>query len=228
MAYILSIDTATPVCSVALHQSGELVALSELFRDKSHATHLTLMIDEVLQQAGVERSQLQALAVSEGPGSYTGLRIGASTAKGMAFALGLPLIAVPTLDAMAQGLRISQGSGVGLCPMLDARRMEVYCQLYHPEGHLLWETRAQVVETHEPFQAELDQFPILFFGDGAPKLSEVLGQHPNAHVLTGHYPTAKHLGPLAWQKFQAQQFADVAYWEPFYLKEFKAGKPKRR
>ncbi|HAA12919.1 MAG TPA: tRNA (adenosine(37)-N6)-threonylcarbamoyltransferase complex dimerization subunit type 1 TsaB [Cytophagales bacterium] len=228
MALILSIDTSTPVCSVALHRNGQLVSLNELFLERTHASHLTLMIDQVLANAKASRSDISAIAVSEGPGSYTGLRIGASTAKGMAFALGVPIAAVPTLSAMARTVSGIQALSVGLCPMLDARRMEVYCQLYKPDGRLVWDTQALVVESIADFEESLDRFTILFFGDGAPKLREILQTHPNAHLVDGIYPSAKSVGELAWDYFQQKQFVDVAYWEPFYLKEFQAGVPKRR
>ncbi|MEL6538932.1 MAG: tRNA (adenosine(37)-N6)-threonylcarbamoyltransferase complex dimerization subunit type 1 TsaB [Bacteroidota bacterium] len=228
MALILSIETSTPVCSVALHREGQLVGLNELFLEKTHASHLTLMIEQVLANAKVDRSEISAIAVSEGPGSYTGLRIGASTAKGMAFALGIPIAAVPTLSAMAQTVANTQALSVGLCPMLDARRMEVYCQLYKPDGKLVWDTQALVVESISDFEESLDRFSILFFGDGAPKLREVLQTHPNAHLVEGIYPSAKSVGELAWDHYKKEQFVDVAYWEPFYLKEFQAGIPKKR
>lgn len=228
MTYILSIETATPVCSVALHDQGKLIALQELHLDKSHATYLTQMISEVLKHGQVESHQLAAVAVSEGPGSYTGLRIGGSTAKGIAYALQKPLIAVSTLEAMTKSVSQTQTEPIALCPMLDARRMEVYCQLYSKEGHKVMDTTAIVVESYEPFQNTLTEGPTLFFGSGAPKCMEVLGVHDHARLVEGGNPSAKSIGELAWEQYHKQQFVDIAYWEPFYLKEFQAGKPKPR
>lgn len=228
MSYILSLETATPVCSVALHHQGDLVALHEILVDKSHATHLTRLAEETLSQAKISRADLSAIAVSEGPGSYTGLRIGASTAKGLAFALEIPLIAIPTLEGMAAQVTNLQGPPIQLCPMLDARRMEVYCQLLDANGKVIWDTQALVIETIDPFLPALEIGPVLFFGNGAAKCEEILGPHRNAYFLSDVYPSAKTIGQLASDRFNEEHFVDLAYWEPFYLKEFQPGKPKRR
>ena len=222
MAWILCIETATKSCSVALAKYGHLVAVKEEVSEKySHSEKLTVFIEQLLQQEGLKVSDLDAIAVSSGPGSYTGLRIGVSTAKGLCYASDMPLIAVSTLGAMAQAMK-DKYPEAQLCPMLDARRMEVYCALYSKS-----QASPVVAKTidQDSFAEELAQGPLLFFGDGADKCQDVL-THTNAHFELGVYTSAVNMIPLAQDKFQNQDFEDVAYFEPFYLKDFVAGVKK--
>lgn len=224
---ILQIETATTVCSVALAQEGRLIALRERNERNVHAEVVTIYIDEVMKEAGVTFAGLDAVAVSCGPGSYTGLRIGVSTAKGLCFASDKPLIAVETLAAMTAGVIASNLTGDAqlLCPMIDARRMEVYTALYDLNGNNIEPTNAAIIDENS-FADQLANNKILFFGDGAEKCREALGGSPNALFLGDFVNSAAHLTTIAQQKFEAKQFEDVAYFEPFYLKDFIAGKKK--
>lgn len=227
MSLILSLETSTPVCSVALHDSGNCLASMDLYRKQSHSGRLSPMIEQLLQISNVSLKEVQAIALAKGPGSYTGLRIGTSTAKGLAYALQIPLIAVNTLEAMAdQARRLSPGYSL-YCPMLDARRMEVYCTLIDPEGKTLAPTQAKIID-ETSFALELLNNQILFFGDGAPKCQEALRASGNAFFLEEFPPTAQAVGRLAFPKFQAGQFEDLAYFEPYYLKDFVATVPKNK
>lgn len=226
MSYILQIETATTVCSVALSKDGETVAVKQINERNIHAEVITLFIDELLKNAGIGYNQLDAVAVSSGPGSYTGLRIGVSTAKGLCFALDKPLIAVETLEAMADGvvkeLRLT-GSDTLLCPMIDARRMEVYTAIFYTNGQRVKPTMAEIIDGNS-FSDLLIDHKILFFGDGAPKCQAVLGSNPNAQFVNEISNSAAYLTKKANEKFSAGDFEDVAYFEPFYLKDFIAGK----
>jgi tRNA threonylcarbamoyladenosine biosynthesis protein TsaB len=225
MAYILSIETATKVCSVALHQQGELVMSQHLHIDKSHSGLLTVIIQQALTCSGLQMSDLQAIAVSAGPGSYTGLRIGASTAKGLCYALEIPLISVNTLEAMALDVARFVPQEALLCPMIDARRMEVYYLLANKQLDILQHPAPKVID-EKSFADELEQHPLYFFGDGAAKCKAVLGHQPNAHFIEDIVPSAVPIGKRAHQLFEKGQFEDVAYYEPVYLKEFQGTKPK--
>ena len=226
MSLILSIDTATKVCSVALHEKGQLLASQHLHIDKSHSGLLTVLIDSIVQYAGFELSDLSAVAVSEGPGSYTGLRIGASTAKGLCFSMDIPVIVVNTLQAMAHGMRRFAEAGSLLCPMIDARRMEVYYLLMNREGEVVQPPQPKIIE-ETSFEEELQAQKVYFFGDGAAKTRDVLGNQSNARFVDGIVPSAVGVGEIGWKKFEAGEFADLAYFEPFYLKEFHSPKPKK-
>lgn len=226
MSLILSIDTSTKVCSVALHQSGKLVALSELFTEKSHSGLLTVLCEQVVSQAGFSLNQVDAIAVAKGPGSYTGLRIGVSTAKGFCFALDKPLISVNSLEAMAYQLKDFYPRNTFLCPMIDARRMEVYCLLMNHSMKVIEETNAKIID-ESSFATILNNSPIVFFGDGAAKCSETLN-HPNAiFPPTEIYPSAKTIGILASEYFEKGQTENVITFEPFYLKDFVGTTPKK-
>ncbi len=225
MAYILSIETATRVCSVALHLDGELIASQHLHIDKSHSGLLTVLIQHSLQYAGVGMADIDAVAVSAGPGSYTGLRIGASTAKGLCYALDVPLIAVNTLEAMALDVARFAPPTALLCPMIDARRMEVYCLLTTQSMEVIMPPAPKIIDA-QAFGQELAQQLIYFFGDGAAKCKSVIGGHANAHFVEGLVPSAVPVGLIAYQRFIKEQFEDVAYFEPVYLKEFQGSKPK--
>jgi tRNA threonylcarbamoyladenosine biosynthesis protein TsaB len=222
MAWIVCLETATKSCSVALARDGYLVAVKEEVTEQySHSEQLTVFIEQLLQQEGLKASDLDAIAVSSGPGSYTGLRIGVSTAKGLCYASDVPLIAVSTLDALAQAMK-DKYPEAQLCPMLDARRMEVYCALYSKSQ--VSPVVAKIID-QDSFTEELAQGPLLFFGDGADKCQDVL-THTNAHFELGVYPSATNLIPLAQDKFQNKDFEDIAYFEPFYFKNFVAGVKK--
>lgn len=225
MTYILSIETATRVCSVALHQDGELIVSQHLHIDKSHSGLLTVLMQNSLQYAGIGMSAINAVAVSAGPGSYTGLRIGASTAKGICYALDTPLIAINTLEAMAfDAARFAPRQAL-LCPMIDARRMEVYFLLANAQQEVLVPAAPKVIDA-QSFGQELEQQPVYFFGDGAAKCRPLLGSHPHARFIEGLVPSAIPIGAMAYQRYLAGQFEDVAYFEPVYLKEFQGSKPK--
>ncbi|HRY98914.1 MAG TPA: tRNA (adenosine(37)-N6)-threonylcarbamoyltransferase complex dimerization subunit type 1 TsaB [Bacteroidales bacterium] len=224
MAWLLAIESATQVCSVALSHAGETRFLRETHEPNAHSRLLAGFVRELMDEAGLAMPDLGGVVVSKGPGSYTGLRIGVSTAKGLCYGLGIPLIAVPTLEGMALGALAQAPPGTLLCPMIDARRMEVYTALYNPSMETVMETRAQIVE-EKTFQEYLDQFSILFFGSGADKCREVI-RHPNASFNTSLHPSAGHLSRIGWERFTARAFEDVAYFEPYYLKDFVAAKPR--
>ncbi len=216
---ILSLETATKVCAVALHNNGNLIAETHLAIEQSHSSSLTVLIEEVLKQASVNRQDLQAVAVSAGPGSYTGLRIGVAVSKGLCFALQIPLLSVNTLEALAwQVLQSRQAEADLFCPMLDARRMEVYCAVFDKQRHTISPTEAKIID-QESFLTILDTHKIMFFGDGAMKCQPLI-PHPNAMFIADILPTAHAVGTLAQLKFQAHAYENLAYFEPFYLKDF--------
>jgi tRNA threonylcarbamoyladenosine biosynthesis protein TsaB len=227
MSVILQIETATTSCSVALAVDGKVLAFKEVNQRNIHAEVITLFIDELVSSANLTYNDLDAVAVSSGPGSYTGLRIGISTAKGLCFALNKPLIAIETLEAMANGIIHSEDISVDqdtlLCPMIDARRMEVYCALFNIDGQRVRSTSADIID-EQSFSEILAQHKILFFGDGANKCKAVLGDNPNAQFLPDFVNSANDLTQRAAEKFAKQEFEDVAYFEPYYLKDFIAGK----
>lgn len=225
MALILSIETGTDICSVALANDGELMALRESDEGRDHAKKVALFVDELLRETGVQPSDLDAIAVGKGPGSYTGLRIGVSFAKGMCYALNIPLIAIGSLDALTEVAREDYDAGIldiedeewakaKLCPLVDARRMEVYTQVFDNEGKALTDVVAEVV-TEESFKEwRADKFVI--FGNGAKKCTELLSDAIFVEVA----PSARGIVRLAEEAFKAEKFEDLAYFEPFYLKEF--------
>ncbi len=216
MTYILCIETATTNCSVALSVNGSVIALREdNSKEYSHAERLHVFIEEVLAEAQVPKPKLNAIAVSKGPGSYTGLRIGVSAAKGLCFALDIPLLAIPTLQSLA-----AQGSSGHdfIIPMLDARRMEVYSAVYNSQGEEIREVRAEVLEA-DLYQEYLDKGRTLFLGSGAAKYQTICS-HGNAHFYTGAMPSATQMVPLAHALFKIDNTVNVAYFEPFYLKDF--------
>ena len=216
MALILNIETSTTNCSVSLSKDEETLILKE-DNDSgySHAEKLHLYIKWVIDHSSFKPSDLDAISVSKGPGSYTGLRIGVSTAKGLCYALDKPLIAVPTLEALAYQIKVDSGL---IVPMLDARRMEVYTAIFDKDYRLHSETRAQILD-HSSFKKTLDLNPMYFLGNGIEKLKTVLN-HSNAHFIEGKLPSASTLGIIANKKFKMNNFEDVAYFEPYYLKDF--------
>jgi tRNA threonylcarbamoyladenosine biosynthesis protein TsaB len=224
MSLILQIETATTACSVALVQYGDVLAVKELNERNIHAEVITVFIEEVFTNANKTYQDLDAVAVSSGPGSYTGLRIGVSTAKGLCFGLDKPLIAVETLQAMADGMAAQiTDEDLLLCPMIDARRMEVYTALFDSKGNRVQPTSAEIIDEGS-FAELLKERKILFFGDGAAKCEAVLSQYSNASFNTAFINSAVNLTNRAAQLFNRQQFEDVAYYEPYYLKDFIAGK----
>lgn len=225
MALLLLLESSASVCSVALSRDGEIIALRENTDGNKHAELLSVFCDEVMQKTGCTPSDLDAVAVSGGPGSYTGLRIGASTAKGYCYALNIPLIAVPTLEAMAWGIKQQAGADDLLCPMIDARRMEVYTAVFDYDLNNVAPVVPHVLE-EKSYHTFLDQKTVWFSGDGMPKAKELLSQHPNAKFTEAGMQSAKNLAALAESKFLKQQFEDLAYYVPFYLKNFQPG-PKR-
>jgi tRNA threonylcarbamoyladenosine biosynthesis protein TsaB len=222
MTLILLIETATQTCSIALSQNGQILAHKEQTDRNIHASQITLFIDEVLQQSQKTYQDLDAVAISKGPGSYTGLRIGVSTAKGLCFALDIPLIAIDTLQAMAKGFIercFSVNPNALFCPMIDARRMEVYTAIYTADMNCVKATTAKIID-EQSFNTELAQYIVYFFGDGAQKCEAILGLNFNARVLGDEQNSAKDLTALALEKYNNKDFEDVAYFEPLYLKDF--------
>lgn len=224
MARLLSLETSTSVCSVAVHQDGNLLAWREMREPRSAASQLAVMIDAILEESATERAALQGVVVASGPGSYTGLRIGVATAKGICFALGIPLLAINTLDLIAiQAKALVADTQAWLCPMLDARRMEVYCKVVDQNLNEREPTQAKVVDAHS-FMDHLDYHVLYFVGDGAAKCRPVL-THANAKFLEDVVPLATSLGEMGYQKWCRQQFEDAATFEPYYLKDFLIRKP---
>lgn len=225
---ILSIETATDVCSIALHDKGTLLASFSLHLPQAHGKHLASLIDKLKQELALDLKQLDAIAVSKGPGSYTGLRIGVATAKGLCYALQKPMIAVNTLEAMAYRVRrYSLLQEAWICPMIDARRMEVYCMLVDSQGNVQSPTEAKIIDK-DSFSELLSAKYVIFCGNGMPKCRPLLETHERALFMEHIVPHAEDIGVLAWQRFREGAFEDIAYFEPFYLKDFIAGKPKSK
>ena len=225
---ILCLETATPVCSVALNDGCCTIALQETEGQNAHSEKITNFIREVMEVAKIDYSQLDAVAVSQGPGSYTGLRIGVSTAKGICYAADLPLMAIDTLEAMAYGMKMKIGSQIAdndlLIPMIDARRMEVYAAVFDSNLNRINDTAALVIDENS-FEDLRKDHRLWLFGDGAPKLATLFENQPNISIVDGFKPSAAYMRPLAEKALKKRQFVDVAYFEPYYLKDFIAGKP---
>jgi tRNA threonylcarbamoyladenosine biosynthesis protein TsaB len=229
MPLFICIETATQVCSVALTEGAKILAIKESGRENRHSETLHVSIGELMRTGGYQFTDLAAIAVSKGPGSYTGLRIGVSAAKGLCYALGIPLISVNTLRAMAFGATKGYTDGAAglsllFCPMIDARRMEVYSAVFNAGNVEVRETRAEII-TPDSFSEYLEKYRMVFFGDGAAKCREMI-THANAIFLGDFSPSAKYLAEIAFKKFEQKDFEDIAYFEPFYLKDFIAGIPK--
>ncbi len=222
LSLILNIETATKNCSVSLSQNGEVLALKEVNDGSySHGENLHVFIEEVLLAAHCSIDDLKAIAVSMGPGSYTGLRIGVSTAKGLCFSLDKPLIAIPTLTSLANAIQADAGV---IVPMLDARRMEVYSAIYDNNYNQIREIQAEVIDSTS-FDTYLEAGAVYFLGDGAAKCKALI-QHKNAIFLDGYFPSAKQMAQLSYAKYKKNDIEDVAYFEPFYLKDFMITKAK--
>ncbi len=228
MERIILIETSTALCSAALVEDGKITAYRESSALKSHASLTTPFVQEILEEAGCTIKDCNAVCVSKGPGSYTGLRVGVSTAKGLCFGAHLPLFAVGTLDTLA-AQAITEGLLPEGCryiiPMIDARRMEVYCAVFDTEGKQLTETEAHVV-TEGSFREWLEKGEVLFIGDGAGKCEETIVS-PNAHFIQC-WPKASAMAGPARKAYEEKRFEDVAYFEPFYLKEFVAGVSRKK
>ncbi len=224
MGLILNIETATKNCSVSISKGKEIVALKELNEGKfSHAEKLHTFILDIVKEAGLSLQDLDAIAISKGPGSYTGLRIGVSAAKGLCYALEKPLISVSTLESMAGQVSLKEDELV--VPMLDARRMEVYSAVFNHKHNQTRDTEAEIIDDNS-YDEELAMGIVYFIGDGAEKC-KVHIKHENANFVKDIYPSAKEMAILSAQKYDSSDFEDVAYFEPFYLKDFVAGKPKK-
>lgn len=226
MAVILSIETSTSVCSVSLSQDGLCLTEKVDFEGPSHVNLLNTFVQEMLDFAKANKLKIDAIAVSCGPGSYTGLRIGVSTAKGLCYGFGIPLIALNTLELMASTVKNDTAPNALLCPMIDARRMEVYAAFYNNELECVKQTSADIIDENS-YADLLEKQTIYFFGNGADKCKTTL-THPNAFFVKDIHPIAKNMITLAEQAFELGRFEDIAYFEPFYLKEFVATTPKNK
>ena len=224
LALILNIETATKNCSVSLAKNGEVIAIKELNDGNySHAEKLHPFIQELLKEVNLTSSNIEAVAVSKGPGSYTGLRIGVSAAKGMCFAIDKPLISIETLKSLAHSISIQEGLIVS---MLDARRMEVYSAVYNSAYEQVREIKAEIIN-EDSFKEELLKGKVYFLGDGAAKCKDVI-IHNNAVFIEGEFPSAKEMAILSYDKYKKNDIEDVAYFEPFYLKDFIAIPEKKK
>ena len=216
MAYILNIETSTTNCSVSLSNKGETLVLKEDYGNGySHAEKLHVYIEAVLKEANITSSQLEAIAVSKGPGSYTGLRIGVSAAKGLAYALNIPLISISTLEALAHQVNADSGC---IIPMLDARRLEVYSTIFDKDYNVVRAIEAQILD-ESAFEKELATGKVYFIGDGVEKTKTLLNS-PNAIFIENKLPSADQMSALSFNKYKKSDIEDVAYFEPFYLKDF--------
>ena len=229
---ILCLETSTAVCSVALVENGKVIALRESLDGQNHAEKITIFIDEVMKEANVSYRDLDAVATSMGPGSYTGLRIGVSTAKGLCYAMEKPLIAIDTLAAMAWGFRDTEtqrrrdAESIDiLCPMIDARRMEVYSAFFNEKLERISETNAIVIDENS-FMEMKQNSHLYLFGDGADKLASLFENDENITVVEKFHCSAAYMAELADKAFKNNDFVDTAYFEPFYLKNFVPGMPK--
>ena len=228
MSCILNIETSTNVCSVALSQDGVCLYEDVNMEGPSHAQVLAGYVKNAVSFADSHAIPIEAIAISKGPGSYTGLRIGVSESKGVAYGRDAKLLSVPTLKLLTVPILLGHEElpeDALLCPMIDARRMEVYCALYDRALNEVVQTQALVIDS-DSFKEYLDKQPIYFMGNGADKCVETI-QHPNAHFIKNIVPRAKNMIPLAEMAMAKEQFEDVAYFEPFYLKEFVATKSKK-
>ena len=228
MERIVLIETSTALCSTALAENGTIISYRESSAPKAHASLTAVFIKEMLEERGLSPQDCDAFCVSMGPGSYTGLRVGVSTAKGLCFGSGKPLMAVGTLDTLVAQTREIPGLDGDLkyvIPMIDARRMEVYTAVFTPEGKQLTETAPAIIDENS-FAEQLEQGQCLFIGDGAGKCADVI-RHPNAHFIQCNPKASAMLIP-ATSAYKEKRFEDVAYFEPFYLKEFVATVSKKK
>ena len=235
MPTILNIESATPLCSVSLAKEGRVVSIRETLEEKSHARLLSVYIQEIMDELGMEVSDLDAVAVGKGPGSYTGLRIGVSTAKGICFGADLPLLAINTLQIICNQLIMNSDlpirallkeSSTIICPMIDARRMEVYYALFNNYCEELSAPVAKIID-NQTFLSYLEKHNIIFTGSGMSKCKEIL-DHPRALFIDNIHPSTVSLANLSYKAFRKNEFVNLAYFEPFYLKDFIGTVPKNR
>lgn len=233
MALILCIETGTDICSVGVARDGELISLRESAEGRDHARQVGVFVDELLREMNLQADELDAVAVGKGPGSYTGLRIGVSFAKGLCYGVGKPLIAIGSLDALTEVAREDYEAGIidvdrweeaHLCPMVDARRMEVYTQLFDCNGCVESAVTAEVVDAESFAAVRADGRPFVLFGNGAAKCAEVL----TGTTLVEVAPSARGLARLAEAAYERGEFEDIAYFEPFYLKDFVVTTSKKK
>ena len=230
MERIILIETSTALCSTALAEGGAITSYRESSAPKAHASLTAVFVQEMLAERGLTLADCDAVCVSMGPGSYTGLRVGVSTAKGLCFGSGKPLIAVGTLDTLVAqagipGQAWNDGDLRFIIPMIDARRMEVYTAVFTPDGRQITETAPAIIDG-DSFAQQLEEGAVLFIGDGAGKCADVI-KHPNAHFCQCHPKASAMLSP-ALKAYKEKRFEDVAYFEPFYLKEFVATVSKKK
>ena len=224
MSTILHIETSTKNCSVSIANCGELISLKEINTGEySHAEMLHPLINEALLESKLTIKDIEAIAVGKGPGSYTGLRIGVSAAKGLCFANDIPLISINSLEILAQSITIDSGL---IIPMIDARRLEVYAAIYDKNHNAVRETKAEIIDSHS-FLDELQNQKVYFLGDGAKKCKEII-LHENAVFIENVFPSAKKMAAISYHKFKNESTEDVAYFEPFYLKNFVATQEKKK
>ncbi len=227
MALILNIETSETICSVALAMDNELIAIKESAEERSHAKLVTVFIEEIFNELKYTLHDLDAVAVTKGPGSYTGLRIGVSTAKGLCYGLNIPLISVGTLTALANAtINTEKYNNHKFCPMIDARRMEVYSAIYSSDLSKIKDVSADIL-TNKSYSSFLESNKIVFVGSGSAKFSEILNNN-NAIFNTDIVASAKNMIEVSYSNFKSQKFEDVAYFEPYYLKNFIAIKPKNK
>src|SRR3990167_8400533 len=225
MSLILSIETSTRVCSVALHREGILLGFSDIHLEKTHSSLLNKSIRELLENCGVTLKDLIAIAVSKGPGSYTGLRIGVSSAKGFCHALDIPLIGISTLQALAlRAIRIHSTPGFLFVPMIDARRMEVFYAIFDSQNKSIRPPVAEIIQ-EEIFKDYTSEYTLILMGDGVNKCIPLFKGNEKIKIVFDILPSAETLGILAYKKYVDNKFEDVAYFEPFYLKDFLFKKP---
>ncbi|GGH31718.1 tRNA (adenosine(37)-N6)-threonylcarbamoyltransferase complex dimerization subunit type 1 TsaB [Sphingobacterium alkalisoli] len=225
--YIIQIDTATEVCSVSINREGIMLDHIQSDEPNMHASRLTVYVEQLLSRNSLQFSDIAAIAVSMGPGSYTGLRIGVSTAKGLCYALDIPLIGINTLESMYNGLsrEVKLNADSLYLPMIDARRMEVYTMVFNAEGKQVLPTQAKIID--EFSFTEFQEKKVFLFGSGAGKFKELFDVNPQVNIISTFQHSSGHMSTLAWQRFTTQEFENLIYFEPYYLKEFVASVPKR-
>ncbi|MBN1182907.1 MAG: tRNA (adenosine(37)-N6)-threonylcarbamoyltransferase complex dimerization subunit type 1 TsaB [Bacteroidales bacterium] len=232
MALILCIETATEICSIGLIQDGKTIELRESSEEKTHASHVSVFIEDILKKHAISPVKLDAVAVSMGPGSYTGLRIGVSVCKGICYGASVPLIGINTLQSLSWDVlklipkELQNEKDLLLCPMLDARRMEVYSAFYDSSYKEIIKTSADII-TPDSYSEILDNNKVIFFGNGSKKCKDVI-THPNALFLDEIHASSQKMAIFAEKAFQMKKFEDVAYFEPFYLKDFQTTIPKNK
>ncbi len=230
MAQILNIETSTSVCSVSISNNGKLTALKQTREINSHSKLLTVFIEDIFKENNIDIKTIDAVAVSKGPGSYTGLRIGVSAAKGIAYGLNIPIISVDTMQIISANLlrkfpEISNEKNSILLPMIDARRMEVYNALFDINLNLIKEVSAEIIDENS-YSELLKSKKVYFFGDGSDKCKEII-LNENAIFIQEIFPSAEDMIEFSYKKFEAGDFENTAYFEPFYLKNFIATVPKK-